>query len=308
MHYGHMHNRLYTQMASQHPSRPPSTAPPTSSSAQDVPGDPPTLMEKLTLGASSIFETYKPLKKICEHVCAFHLYAHDLSRQVEAHHYCSHLSSEVRQCVLYESGDPSARLIGVEYMISARMFEVGADVVLCIYRDTIFDTIFDTITHDRRCQRRKKYTGTVIVLKLSQDNCTRPTYLHLHNYRPCKAFWTMPCMERRGISGRWTEVTHCHLGLPWYWFMQHSFSIWALSNTPSPPTQLMMAATSEGQIAEAMLNARDAQEDNSTARHRKAREGLCYPPADSISKQADHVWHGEGNAWQVEMVLNERKN
>lgn len=90
----------------------------------DVPGNPPTITQKAVLSASSVLETFKPLSKICEHVCAFHLYAHDDTRQVLAHHYCTHLSSEVRQCLLYEGGQPGARLIGVEYMISSRLFEV----------------------------------------------------------------------------------------------------------------------------------------------------------------------------------------
>lgn len=43
--------------------------------------------------------------------------------QVEAHHYCSHLNEEVRQCVIYDSAEPGARLIGIEYIISRRLFD-----------------------------------------------------------------------------------------------------------------------------------------------------------------------------------------
>lgn len=43
--------------------------------------------------------------------------------QVEAHHYCGHLNEEVRQCVIYDSGEDKARLIGIEYIISRRLFE-----------------------------------------------------------------------------------------------------------------------------------------------------------------------------------------
>lgn len=43
--------------------------------------------------------------------------------QVEAHHYCSHLNEEVRQCIIYDSADNNARLIGIEYIISRRLFE-----------------------------------------------------------------------------------------------------------------------------------------------------------------------------------------
>ena len=45
------------------------------------------------------------------------------SLQVEAHHYCSCTNDEVRQCVIYDSADSNARLIGIEYIISRRLFE-----------------------------------------------------------------------------------------------------------------------------------------------------------------------------------------
>ena len=43
--------------------------------------------------------------------------------QVPAHHYCAHLNDDVHQCVIYDSDEPDARLIGVEYIISRRIFE-----------------------------------------------------------------------------------------------------------------------------------------------------------------------------------------
>ena len=43
--------------------------------------------------------------------------------QVEAHHFCACPNEEVRQCVIYDSDRPDARLIGTEYIISAKLFE-----------------------------------------------------------------------------------------------------------------------------------------------------------------------------------------
>lgn len=49
---------------------------------QDVPGEGTSLTSKvLNLGMAAT-EKFAPLKKICQHVCAFHFYAHDMSRQV----------------------------------------------------------------------------------------------------------------------------------------------------------------------------------------------------------------------------------
>ena len=43
--------------------------------------------------------------------------------QVEAHHFCACPNEEVRQCIIYDSDRPDARLIGTEYIISSNLFE-----------------------------------------------------------------------------------------------------------------------------------------------------------------------------------------
>lgn len=52
----------------------------------------------------------------------FHFYSHDMTRQVEAHHYCAHLNEEVRQCVIFDSPEKDARLIGIEYIVTENLF------------------------------------------------------------------------------------------------------------------------------------------------------------------------------------------
>jgi len=63
-----------------------------------------------------------PISAIGAHVCGIHFYSGNMKRQVIAQHYCSHLSDEVLQCVLYDSDKKDARLIGIEYIVSARIF------------------------------------------------------------------------------------------------------------------------------------------------------------------------------------------
>ena len=46
-----------------------------------------------------------------------------LFMQVEAHHFCACPNADVRQCVIYDSDRPDARLIGLEYSISHELFE-----------------------------------------------------------------------------------------------------------------------------------------------------------------------------------------
>ncbi|KAK1319434.1 hypothetical protein QJS10_CPB04g00479 [Acorus calamus] len=50
-----------------------------------------------------------------------------MTRQVEAHHFCSHQNEEFRQCLIYDSPGPDARLIGVEYLISDALFNTLPD-------------------------------------------------------------------------------------------------------------------------------------------------------------------------------------
>jgi len=48
--------------------------------------------QNLNTGSPSLVQEYKPLENICGFLNAFHLYADDHSRVVEAHHYCSQLN------------------------------------------------------------------------------------------------------------------------------------------------------------------------------------------------------------------------
>ena len=84
---------------------------------------PPTLTQKVLEAGASTVQSLTPIKQIHAHLCALHAYAADPTRQIPAHHYCTHLTSEIHQCVIYDSPDKGARLIGVEYLISRRLFD-----------------------------------------------------------------------------------------------------------------------------------------------------------------------------------------
>ena len=52
-----------------------------------------------------------------------------LPPDADAHmHACMHPAQEMRQCLIYDSGAADARLIGVEYIISRRLYEVRVHV------------------------------------------------------------------------------------------------------------------------------------------------------------------------------------
>jgi hypothetical protein len=64
-----------------------------------------------------------PTGALHAHVCGIHFYSGDMKRQIIAEHYCSHWTDEILQCIIYDSNKPNARLIGVEYIVSAKIFE-----------------------------------------------------------------------------------------------------------------------------------------------------------------------------------------
>jgi hypothetical protein len=87
-------------------------------------GEPESAMNKTLETSASATQNFGPTKHICAHLNAYHTYADAPGeRIVETNHYCGHLNEDVRQCILYDSPDPGARLIGIEYMISPRLYE-----------------------------------------------------------------------------------------------------------------------------------------------------------------------------------------
>lgn len=89
----------------------------------EPPGKEKTLKTKVLEAGAELMQGEGPVGAIHQHVCGFHFYADDIKRKVRAHHYCSHQNEEVLQCVIYDSHGKDARLIGIEYIISERLFK-----------------------------------------------------------------------------------------------------------------------------------------------------------------------------------------
>lgn len=63
-----------------------------------------------------------PLKDFDVYVAGFHPAKEDPAVQMEAHHYCRVVNDDLIQCVLFDGNTRDANLIGVEYIISERLF------------------------------------------------------------------------------------------------------------------------------------------------------------------------------------------
>ena len=75
----------------------------------------------------SMIQSLKPVSKIHLHLSGFHCYYDDTSRQLPVHHLCSHLNEDMQQCLIYDGNHDHSKLIGVEYVISERLFKTLSD-------------------------------------------------------------------------------------------------------------------------------------------------------------------------------------
>ncbi|GJN87972.1 hypothetical protein Rhopal_000927-T1 [Rhodotorula paludigena] len=78
--------------------------------------------------SQSAMLSFGPINAIHQHLSGLHCYANDRTSVVAAHHFCScvdHDGNEpkLRQCIIYDSDKPDARLIGVEYVASEDLFK-----------------------------------------------------------------------------------------------------------------------------------------------------------------------------------------
>ncbi len=68
-----------------------------------------------------------PVSGVHAHFCGIHVAKNNLKFQLVAQHYCAPLSDEMFQCLLYESYEKNARLLGVEYIVSDRIYRQLSD-------------------------------------------------------------------------------------------------------------------------------------------------------------------------------------
>jgi hypothetical protein len=64
-----------------------------------------------------------PVHELHAHFCGIHIAKSNPKFQIVAQHYCMSRSEEMHQCLLYDSTEKNARLLGVEYIISDRLYK-----------------------------------------------------------------------------------------------------------------------------------------------------------------------------------------
>lgn len=88
----------------------------------DVPGAQKDAKTKTLEAGAAMLQDKTPISTINIYLDGFHFYSGNLAGQMEAHHYCTKVNEELTQCVIYDGNAADARLMGVEYVVSAKLF------------------------------------------------------------------------------------------------------------------------------------------------------------------------------------------
>lgn len=87
------------------------------------PGGEETAKTKALETGADLMQDKTPVRQLNAYMDGFHFYNGDMKGQMEAHHYCGHLNEDVIQCVIFDGNEESAKLMGVEYIVSRALFE-----------------------------------------------------------------------------------------------------------------------------------------------------------------------------------------
>lgn len=71
---------------------------------------------------AAVLQDKPPIDALNAYLDGFHFYNGDMAAQMEAHHYCSVLNEDVIQCVIFDGSVREAKIMGVEYIVSAELF------------------------------------------------------------------------------------------------------------------------------------------------------------------------------------------
>lgn len=71
---------------------------------------------------ANLMQAKAPVEKIAMYLNGFHVSKDDPKMQMEAHHYCNQANEDLAQCVLFDGNTAEARLMGIEYVISEKLY------------------------------------------------------------------------------------------------------------------------------------------------------------------------------------------
>jgi len=71
---------------------------------------------------ANLMQSKGPVEKLSIYLDGFHAAKDDPNMQMEAHHYCNQVNEDFAQCVLFDGNTADARMMGVEYIVSEKIY------------------------------------------------------------------------------------------------------------------------------------------------------------------------------------------
>jgi len=94
-----------------------------SSSNVEAPGGEKTTKDKVLTAGADMLQDKSPLKSFSTYLDGFHFYNGNINAQMEAHHYVDQVNEDVYQAVIFDGNDKGAKLMGIEYIITEKLFK-----------------------------------------------------------------------------------------------------------------------------------------------------------------------------------------
>ena len=91
------------------------------------PGEEKSTKVKTLEAGADMMQDKTPLKKMNTYLDGFHFYSGNMDGQMEAHHYLTQLNDDLYQAVIFDGNGEDAKLMGVEYIISEKLFKTLPD-------------------------------------------------------------------------------------------------------------------------------------------------------------------------------------
>lgn len=85
-------------------------------------GEPKSAKTRVLEAGAKLMQGNAPPARLDIYLVGFHPMKEEPHHQMEAHHFCRQVNEDFAQCVLFDGSGPEARLNGVEFIISERLF------------------------------------------------------------------------------------------------------------------------------------------------------------------------------------------
>lgn len=77
--------------------------------------------------AAGVVQRNAPAEQLKIYLSGLHVMKNNIHHQMDAHHFCRQVNEELAQCAIFDGSDRDANLVGIEYIISEKLFESLTD-------------------------------------------------------------------------------------------------------------------------------------------------------------------------------------